>query len=354
MYLDLRTLEMNTVSGNYYFYVLKILEKFGLNRNEVANIVPLEDEDNSEPSFRIPLELFYQLLTHAENRLNDPHIGLSVSKSFRISNYGYAGNIFSICNDLEQALSFTKQYGCLAHTLGLFRMETENDPNSDHIRLIWTPHYPKDQNEKYRQITECILSNYAITINWLCWSFEHKIENVSFKHSLMGSIERYSDNFEAPVKFDSHENSITFNKALLKEPLPTSNPVKLSILKQRLNQALAKYNSKSDLAGKVRYVLNDIIKHHRPNISLVAKELSLSERTLKRHLKEENTSFQDILKSVKIELFNGYSEEGLPYSEIAQLLWYHDQSALNRAYKKWHGATPSQHLNKANGRVLPP
>ena len=114
------------------------------------------------------------------------------------------------------------------------------------------------------------------------------------------------------------------------------------MLQHKLNQKLAAYNLESELIGRVTHNLHEMIDHRRPTLALIALDLSMSERTLKRQLKIEGTGFQDILRHVKMERCDNYMKEGLPFSEIAQRLWYFDQSALTRAYKNWHGIYPTQ------------
>ena len=120
--------------------------------------------------------------------------------------------------------------------------------------------------------------------------------------------------------------------------------MKLALLEKKLNQLLAQYNMENDLVQRTKFVLHKIIQSQRPTLKSVARELSMTDRTFKRYLKEQGTQFRDLLKEVKIELCDGYIKAGLSYPEIAQLLWYYDQSALTRAYKQWHGAAPSEHL----------
>jgi AraC-like DNA-binding protein len=36
-------------------------------------------------------------------------------------------------------------------------------------------------------------------------------------------------------------------------------------------------------------------------------------------------------------------QQGKPFTEIAQILGYNDQSAFTRAFKKWYGTVPSQY-----------
>lgn len=337
-----RTATVKTLSVNYYFYILKILESLGLERDDITHILPSELESSPHPSIRIDIDALSDLFHVAQNKLKDPHIGLHVSENFRISNYGYAGNIFSICETLSQAISMTEKYGCLAHTLGSFRHLPNSSIKSEFAKYIWSPSYPPSEDEKYKHITECVLGNYGLTIGWLGWSLDRSVEKICFRHAAAKSATEYRRILKCDIEFGADENSIFIAKDSLHKPLPTANPMKVALLQQMLNQKLAAYNMETDLTGRVTYVLHEMIKLERPTLLKVSEKLSISERTFKRYLKDKETSFQSILRSVKMELCSDYIKEGLPLSEIAQALWYYDQSALTRAYKKWHGVSPTQ------------
>ena len=337
---------MKTVSVGYYYYILEILEGLGLSKTQTKKLTPAHLKHEPNLSVRISLEEFKALLDLAESSLNDPHIGMHISQNFRISSFGNAGSIYSICENIEQSIAMTMKYACLAHTLGQFEKVDDKHPNSPLRKYVWVPSFESHLNENYKQITECIIGNYIATINWLSWGLGKSIEKVQFQHSAIEPISEYQNVLNCKIEFDAEETAIILHKDIITMPLPTSNPVKLSLLEKKLKHVLAQYNMKNPLTERVRYTLHKIISHRRPSLELVAQELALSERTLKRYLTQEGTSFRDLIKSVKIELFESYLKEGIPFSEIAQLLWYADQSALTRAYKKWHGYSPTRKIEK--------
>lgn len=333
---------MKTVSVNYYLYILKILEDMGLDRNEIADSNPFELEVNCHPNARIEMDALRCLFGHAEKVLEDPHIGLHVSKNFRISNYGYAGRIFALSENIEQAMLLTRKYGSLAHTMGTFNKSSQKCKSGEIVKFNWSPSFDRVEDQAHRHITECVISNYALTINWLSWNFAQGVLEVRFRHRPSQHIEEYREILNCDVVFEASENSILIDTKSYTTPLPTANPIKLLSLQNTLNRHLAAYNLKSDISERVKHSLYYLIKHKRPDLKSVAIDLSLTERTLKRHLKNNGTRFQTLLNQVKQELCAGYLKEQISLSEIAQRLWYSDQSAFTRAYKKWHGSSPKQ------------
>ncbi|MEP4053336.1 MAG: AraC family transcriptional regulator ligand-binding domain-containing protein [Litorimonas sp.] len=335
---------MKTLSVNYYFYILERLESLGLSRSKVSDIVPFDMKEKTQPADRIEIDSLHQLLKIAQSELSIPHIGLKVSKSFRISNYGYAGSIFSTCGTLSDALVRAEKYGCLAHTLGRFRLDQSQNADPKWAKFIWEPSFGPSDDEKFRQITECVLSNYALTIKWLSWSFEGGVNKVTFRHAAKLPISEYENVLGCEVEFEAKRNGFFVDRSFLNMPIPTANPLKLSILEQKLNRLLAEYNQESDLLGRLKYSLKKKIQTERPSFASIAEDLALTERSLKRYLGKQNIRFKDVVRDVKMELCEIYLRQGVPYAEIAQLLWYADQSAFTRAYKNWYGTSPSKHM----------
>ena len=85
-----------------------------------------------------------------------------------------------------------------------------------------------------------------------------------------------------------------------------------------------------------------IIRDQKPTVDIVANILGFSVRTMKRHLKDQSTTYREILERVKQRMCNELLDDGMKLAKIAQTLWYSDQAAFTRAYKRWHGVTPSR------------
>jgi len=93
-----------------------------------------------------------------------------------------------------------------------------------------------------------------------------------------------------------------------------------------------------------------LLNHESENtftLEYCAKHLHISTSTLKRRLKAEGTSFNQVVQETKFFLAKQYlSNETIPLSEIAYLLGFSDNSALSRAFKKWSGVSPLSYKAK--------
>ena len=80
------------------------------------------------------------------------------------------------------------------------------------------------------------------------------------------------------------------------------------------------------------------------NISQVAERLYVSERTLRRRLEAESTSFRSVFDEIRDLLAREYlAKTELTIADIAHLLDYAETVNFRRAFVRWNGVTPSQY-----------
>jgi AraC-like DNA-binding protein len=82
-------------------------------------------------------------------------------------------------------------------------------------------------------------------------------------------------------------------------------------------------------------------------IDSLSKALGVSRRTLQRRLTARDSSFKQLLQTLRDELSERYLEDArLGITEIAFLLGYSDQASFSNAFRSWRNCSPSEHRNK--------
>jgi AraC-like DNA-binding protein len=96
------------------------------------------------------------------------------------------------------------------------------------------------------------------------------------------------------------------------------------------------------------------------DIAQVAQSLHMSERTLRRRLQAESTSFRSTFEEIRDLLAREYlAETQLTVAEIAHLLDYSETVNFRRAFVRWNGVTPigfrKQHMAETDSsKILAP
>jgi len=331
------------ISETYFFHVVELIEAMGVNRAGMAAAIKRELSRRPNPKSRFTLADFDALLQYARDTLSDEFIALHISEAFRISTFPGPTQFLALCKNIEEAALLNQRYADLVHNLGFAHLEKSGDPANPSAKFLWVPNYKKTDAEQYRHITEYIVSNYLLSLNWLAWGFGQGVDKVTFAHDAPASLEPYEKVYGCAVEFGAPDHAIYMRDGMINRPLPTADRRKLSILLSDLDKVMTSREESNNLVSKVENKIRETIDVRRPSLALIASDLAMNERTLRRNLKALGTSFASILEDIKKELCRTYLDEGRAFSEIAQLLWYSEQSAFTRAYKKWHGAAPTRH-----------
>ena len=76
----------------------------------------------------------------------------------------------------------------------------------------------------------------------------------------------------------------------------------------------------------------------------VARALNVSDRTLRRHLAAEGSSFQEILSAQRFAMAAQLlTSSGSSVQDIAARLGYSDASNFGHAFRQWSGMSPRQY-----------
>ena len=85
-----------------------------------------------------------------------------------------------------------------------------------------------------------------------------------------------------------------------------------------------------------------------PGVTDVASQLGMSGRTLQRQLADRGATFQKLVDQARRELAERLlADTSYPLAEVAFLTGFSEQSAFNRAFKRWAGQTPRSFRLKA-------
>lgn len=175
---------------------------------------------------------------------------------------------------------------------------------------------------------------------------------VEFTHS-MGDVQTLEEYFGCRIRIGAKCNRLTLHRRDLDRPFISYNEEMLEILTPVLDRSLGEQQRSRSITEMVKWIMKRSFTGGRPDIQTVAKELSMSDRTLQRRLTDENTSFKHLLTQAKHEQALEYlADPSLDIKEVAFLIGYEDQNSFYRAFRLWEGDTPSnwrtEQLQKAS------
>ena len=151
--------------------------------------------------------------------------------------------------------------------------------------------------------------------------------------------------------YDSPVNVARLPAALLHNRLPRASEMSVAMCEQQCGALLERRRERTGVARRVRERLASIDgKPH--TIAGVARLLAMSERTLRRRLAEENTTFRDLLEEVHRVLAEELLATGaLSVEDVAQRLGYAEATSFIAAFKRWTGTTPARYQRSVAPRA---
>jgi len=135
-------------------------------------------------------------------------------------------------------------------------------------------------------------------------------------------------------------------------PFMTANPGLWTFFEPALRQRLSELDQWATTVERLRGALLEALPAGGVSMQTLCHKLGLSSRTLQRRLKDEGSSFQQTLDSVRAELAQHYlKHSSMTGSEISFLLGFEDPNSFVRAFHGWTGTTPQTARSAATGLV---
>lgn len=204
--------------------------------------------------------------------------------------------------------------------------------NNGQIHLLFSPAFGVTPTQ-YRFLCELIAAAIiGVLKNTLSIN---QLPDFRFPYARPLYIEQYQMHLGSNAQFDQHMFLVSFPHVYWHQPF---NP-------QRSTSLSLKHN-KIQRVGLSRAVQQSLLKSPQKTLQDVAQELAISSATLKRKLKQNNTSFQQLQDQRNLQqavyqlLIVGNSN-----ADIANQLKIYDINNFRRAFKRWTGATPAQFRN---------
>lgn len=328
---------MGTTSSRFLQKNIESCIGLGLDAKALMALVPGGAAALENPVQRFDGDVLVAVLDLAEELSGDPAIGFRCGLNSGHVIYSDMGYTIMRCENLEQSYRVSARYEKIVQQHGVNALEVRGNDAA----LTWRTY--EDAPEKLRLITDVAFSIVARLGVFLRVTHGLAAKRMTLRHTDKRYEDLYVQMFGCPIEYGADVDEVVFDKAFLEVPLPEANPKVLGILMARLDRDLEALENPVHDAGMVAAYIDRILGASPVSMKNVSKIMGLSERSLRRRLKESGTSFRDILETVRRERYELLTAQPeLSQVDIAGMLGYSEQSAFSRAYKKWHGASPTK------------
>ena len=167
---------------------------------------------------------------------------------------------------------------------------------------------------------------------------------ISFLHSVgADSAKAYDVFFGCPVNWRDTHVRVRFPLRYLSLPMPRRDPTLRRLLDRQAQAMLQALPQSSEADRQMQRVVLRMLSDGEPTLARAAAAMHMSPRTLQRRLAHHGLSWQQWLDRSREHLASQYLEDAsLTLADIALLLGFSEQSAFNRAYRRWTGRSPGR------------
>ncbi len=209
---------------------------------------------------------------------------------------------------------------------GVLRMRTKNTP------------YPVPRHAAEYAFAWFVIASQRAT------GIDVRPVHMTFEHSRPESIKEHERIFGCEIDFDADATGIVYSRTALELPTKEADPDLVTLLERHAEALLAKLPRHEGFPARVRAAMTPLLSTgDAVTIDRVAAAMGSSARSVQRHLRDENTTFQRVLDDLRREVAIEYlNDRSRSIAEVALLLGFSDQTAFHRAFVRWTGRTPGE------------
>ena len=288
-----------------------------------------------------------RVLVNLVKRLGDPvRLGVDAGQEFHFAMYGIWGLALVSRATGRDALQFAMRFLPLTHAFTAISFEERADHG---ILAFDEPDLPDDLRDfvvARDMMAAALLMCEILGEEPALLRFEMKIPPRDPAAAPLPAI------FGTQITLGAPANRIVVDRLNLDRALPQANPVTAAMTETMCRQRLEQ-QKRGLKTGAVSYRYRTAYADRPPeSLTAFARRANMSERTLKRRLQAEGTSFRALSaegRRSQAELL--LADDTLSIGEIAEQLGFSDLSSFSQAFKRWTGLAPSVYRNRARETI---
>ena len=282
------------------------------------------------PHTSLPSEALYEWVVLHSHCATE---GLRLGECYRLSDYGVVGLALLSAECIDDALKLIKIY------MLLFNKDISDihidQPRPDEVQISISLNSKPGWSEQAQLFHANVLASAAYKLFKDLLQGDFELVNLTLPASVEDS-RPYQDYFQVPVRFCGAKIVCHLSAKFLKTPIPTANPAifqtALALTGESFNNLLER-----EMGGLKRRIgaLLDSLPEQYPDIRWTAQHLHMTERTLRRRLAEEGSSYREIIDQARQARAKRLLKNAqLNIEQIGDLLGYTDTSSFRNAFRR--------------------
>lgn len=312
----------------------------GIDAPALLRSVGLDPCGETDPKAMVADSDYYRLLERIAGEIDATDLPLRTGASMRLDDYGALGLAFKAAGTLGGSWARVARYAGLWTSVVEYSLERAGEDTWFHL------HRAGPRRLGLRLSNEATLASATAIAREASASGRFSPIEVHIRHAAPGRTDRHEAYFGCPVVFGSDRDALLISRDAMMAPNRLGDEGITRFLLGHLDAELSQLDTQSPVADRTKDIIARALSEGLPRMQDVARRLGLSVRSLHRRLAEDGLSFQTLTEETRRELAEGLlRDEQYSIAEIAYLTGFSEQSAFNRAFKRWTGATPAGYRN---------
>jgi AraC-like DNA-binding protein len=324
---------MPTMPARQLLRYVRAAQRLGARLPQLVEAMGVSEADLRDPAAQVAGEVYDRLIAAVVRETGDPLCMLrlgeqTVPHTFSDMNFG--------------ALFLPTLGGALSSSVAVqinmnqrFKVAVDRGPKESAFALVETA----NDAEPPRDIILVALGLYNANIHATGMDNAHFSE-VHLPGPEPKDADAIAHYLGCPVHFGAPRNKTVLSNVLLETPLPRANRQVVRLYDDMLSSLVTE---KSPIIRACRLYLYEEMDKSPPTLARTSQALGMTERTLRRRIREEGKTFRAVIEGLRKQLCGLYlAENKRSIEEIAQLLGYSETSAFTRAHMRWYGVPPSR------------
>lgn len=284
------------------------------------------------------LEQDWQACRDAIRLSTDPALALRAGARTHLGDLGIAGLLLLSCASLRDYFECAARYRDIAPALP--RVQHVQAPDGT-LRILPDEHATEWPVDLRRFLVEWQVMQ-QVTHLQDAFGADLRPMRIAFGHAAPSGHATHAQYLGCPCDFDARRTEIRYPAAVLARRPRLANALAASLLQAGCDALLAQLGASLGHASRVADALRQMCDTG-VSMKRVAAAMCMTDRTLRRRLAAEGTSFSAICREVQCRIATQQLRSaGVSIEEVAATSGFSDTANFRRAFIRWTSMSPAQ------------
>ena len=307
----------------------------GIPRQPILDALGVDEARVADPEGRIPATAMYAAWEVCMRACRDHGFPIEVARVTSVTKLGILGYVLYTRPTVGSAFQALGRYHDLVNDSGRWSMSSKGSE----LTMLWVR--DGERTLGMRVANEQVLGAF-VALGAYSSRGGIPILRTYFRHERPRRDDAHVEHFGGPPIWGADMDALVIPREALDDKPGGANDVLSTYFATAAEQALQRVASAGSWSGQIARIVSASLGSGIPTLVKVAKALGTTERTARRRLSSEGTTYDALVSRVQQEQATELLASDTPIRDIAFALGFSDATAFSRAYKRWTGKAPSE------------